>query len=261
MSENSIEKYAKVITLFPNKIFSLGLNLDKSTKSGLEGSAYCKFSTGRRANKAIDSIISTGEGSPQSRDGSHYGTFLKMRSELDTQIKVQSDFEPSRPVVINPRTRKYHRDSQITQGTTFIENRDTRSVAELFNACYEIALLMLSQLYSFGGESFQQRDTLRQASRQLMTSVLRPIAEILTEMPATNDPNRGKVGPTFELYGSLQLSTQMSSRWLILGEKLDGVANESEKLSSLNQRLSFVSENISLINQNIERTLAMEQKL
>ena len=184
-----------------------------------------------------------------------------MRSELDTLIKVQSDFEPSRPVVINPRTGKYHRDSQMTQGTTFIENRDTRSVAELFNACYEIALLMLSQLYSFGGESFQQRDTLRQASRQLMTSALRPIAEILTEMPATNDRNRGKAGPTFELYGSLQLSTQMSSRWLILGEKLDGVANESEKLSSLNQRLNIVSENISLIKQNIERTLAMEQKL
>jgi hypothetical protein len=100
-----------------------------------------------------------------------------MRTELNEQLKRQPDFDPSRLVVSNPRTRKFHRDAPTTQGTTFIENESSRSVAELFNECYEIALLMLSQLYSFGGESAQQRDALRQSSRQMMTSVLRPMAE------------------------------------------------------------------------------------
>jgi hypothetical protein len=77
----------------------------------------------------------------------------------------------------------------------------------LFNEGYEIVLLMLSQLYSFGGETAQQRDTLRHSSRQFMISVLRPMAEILTEMPATtsNNSNDGNAGPIFELYGSLQI--------------------------------------------------------
>jgi hypothetical protein len=217
----------------------------------------------KTANIAVDSIIDNGEGSPGKRQGSHYDTFLKMRMELNTQIQAQADFEPSRFVVLNPRTRKYHRDTPNTQETTLIENTDAKRVAELFNACYEVVLLMLSQLYSFGGESLQERDALRQASRQLMSSALRPIAEILTEMPATatNDPNQGNAGPTFELYGNLQLSTQQSNRWLILNERLDAVVNEGAKLSSVNQRLKFISENISLIKHNIEQTLMSEEKL
>ena len=216
------------------------------------------------ANNAIDLIIGSGEGSPGHREGSHYDTFLKMRAELNEQLQRQSDFDPSRLVVPNPRTRKFHRDAPTTQGTTFIENESAKSVAELFNECYEIVLLMLSQLYSFGGESAQQRDTLRQSSRQFMTSVLRPIAEILTEMPATttaNNSHNGNAGPTFELYGSLQISTQQTSRWIIVKEGLDVVANEARILSSLNQRLNFVSENLLLIKQNIEQTLALEEKL
>jgi hypothetical protein len=213
------------------------------------------------ANKSIDFILNTGEGSPGNREGSHYETFLKMRVELNTQIQAQTDFEPSRPVGPNPRTRKYHRDAPMVQGTTFIENNDAKRIAELFNVCYKIALLSLSQLYSFGGESFRQRDILRQASRQLMTTILRPIAEILTEMPATDDPSQGNAGPPFELYGDLKLSTQFSGRWIILMENLDAIANESVRLSSLNQRLDLVSENTLLIKQNIEQALAEEEKL
>lgn len=215
------------------------------------------------AMKAIDSIVDNGEGSPGKREGSHYDTFLKMREELEAQIQAQADFQPSRDVVLNPRTRKYHRDAPESQYTTLIQNTGAKKVAELFNACYEIVLLMLSQLYSFGGESLQERDALRQASRQLMTSAIRPIAEILTEMPATaaNRPNQGNAGPPFELYGNLQLSTQQSNRWLILNERLDAIANEAAKLSSLNQRLEFISENIFLIKQNIEQTLISEEKL
>jgi hypothetical protein len=215
------------------------------------------------ANQAIDSIICSGEGSPGHREGSHYDTFLKNRIELDEQIQHQPDFDPSRPVVPNPRTREFHRDAPTTQGTTLIDNDSTKRVAELFNEGYEIVLLMLSQLYSFGGETAQQRDTLRHSSRQFMTSVLRPIAEILTEMPAmtSNNSNDGNAGPTFELYGSLQVSTQQSSRWIIVKEGLDAVANEAKALSSINQRLNFVSENLLLIKQNIEKTLALEKKL
>jgi len=54
-----------------------------------------------------------------------------MRTELNEQLKRQPDFGPSRLVVSNPRTRKFHRDAPTTQGTTFIENESSRSVAEL----------------------------------------------------------------------------------------------------------------------------------
>jgi hypothetical protein len=89
-----------------------------------------------------------------------------------------------------------------------------------------------------------------------MSSVLRPIAEILTEMPAkTSNSYNGNAGPAFELYGSLQISTQQSSRWIIVKEGLDAVANDARALSFINKRLNFVSDNLLLIKQNIEQNL------
>lgn len=261
------ELYGKIregFNTIPEQNLFIGPQSGQDYEYWTERVSILKVVDRKTANMAIDSIIVNGEGSPGQREGSHYDTFLKMRVELNTEILAQADFEPARLVVPNPHTSNYyHRDVPETQTITLIKNIDAKRVAELFNACYEIVLLMLSQLYSFGGESLQERDALRQASRQLMTSALRPIAEILTQMPATatKDPNHGNAGPTFELYGDLQLSTQQAGRWLVLNERLDAVINEAAKLSSLHQRLSLVSENISLIKRNIERTLSSEEQL
>jgi hypothetical protein len=212
----------------------------------------------RSANTAIDFIIEGGEGSPGNREGSHYETFLTMRNELNLQSEEES-FDPSRPVVLNPRTRIIHRNAPI-QGT-IIEYADSKKVAELFNMYYELSLLILSQLYSFGGESLGERDILRQSSRQLMTMAIRPIAEILTTMPATNEPNDGNAGPPFELYGDLQLYTQESSRWIILNERFESIIAETIDLSDINKRFSFIAGNISMIQNNIKQTLLSEEKL
>ena len=95
----------------------------------------------------------------------------------------EADFDPSRPVVLNPRTRDNHRDAPYTG--TLIKNSDSKKVAELFNICYEISLLASYHNYIHLVENhLGERDILRQSSRQLMTMALRPIAEILTDMPA-----------------------------------------------------------------------------
>ena len=217
-----------------------------------------KVTNRKSANTAIDFIIEGGEGAPGNRKGSHYETFLHMRNELNLQNEEEG-FDPSRPVVLNPRTRITHRDAQIPG--TFIENDASKKVAELFNMYYELSLLILSQLYSFGGESLGERDILRQSSRQLMTMAIRPIAEILTTMPATNEPNDGNAGPPFELYGDLQLSTQESNRWIILNERFESIITETIDLSDINKRFSFIAENTSMIQNNIKQTLLSEEKL
>ena len=181
-----------------------------------------------------------------------------MRNELNSQNEEEG-FDPSRPVVLNPRTRLIHRDASIPG--TFIENDDSKKVAELFNMYYELSLLILSQLYSFGGESLGERDILRQSSRQLMTMAIRPIAEILTTMPATNEPNDGNAGPPFELYGDLQLTTQESNRWIILNERFESIVAETIHLSDINKRFSFIAGNMSMIQNNIKQTLISEEKL
>lgn len=206
------------------------------------------------AKAAIDFIVQEGEGSPGKREGSHYATFLSIRKELSSMGR----FNPSRPVVPNPRTRP-HPDALAP--ATMITHADSVRVAELFNFCYETVLLMLAQLYCFGGETIGERSALRNGARQMMTMTVRPLAEQLTEMPATDDPLKGNAGPTFELYSPFQLSTQREARFVILSERLRSAADECNALGRIGARFGFISENIALIRQNIEDERAGELRL
>ena len=67
-----------------------------------------------------------------------------MRNELNSQNE-EEDFDPSRPVVLNPRTRIIHRDASIPG--TFIENDASKKVAELFNMYYELSRYYLNYIH------------------------------------------------------------------------------------------------------------------
>ena len=97
------------------------------------------------ADAAIDFIVLEGEGAPGNRKGSHYDTFLDLRAQL-----AAANFDPAKAVVPNPRTQS-HREFPIRQHSWKILT--TIRVAQLFNETYRATLLMLGQLYGYGGES------------------------------------------------------------------------------------------------------------
>jgi hypothetical protein len=180
------------------------------------------------ALEAIEAIVIEGEGSPGAREGSHYDRFLKIREALRNERPKHPRFDPARPVVLNPQTRR-HRDAG--EGATLIEHEVTREVAELFNDIYSTMLLMLIQYYSYGGESASQRVMLRDSCRRMMSAVVRPLAEVLTEMPATNEPEGGKAGPGFEIYSGMRLAPDRANRWTVLQERLRQEVEDSRALA------------------------------
>src|ERR1700736_3721364 len=95
------------------------------------------------ADAAIDFIVLEGEGAPGKRAGSHYETFLDIRRAL-RDLTAGGGFSAARPVVSNPRTRQ-HRDAHAAGFT--LTNPSAVKVAEVFNAAYEIGLLMLMKFY------------------------------------------------------------------------------------------------------------------
>ncbi|PRY11892.1 ferritin-like protein [Pontibacter ummariensis] len=169
------------------------------------------------ALKAIKEIVEEGEGTTNNRKDSHYDKFLKIREALLAEKAKDPDFEPARQIVINPQTRE-HRD--INGAITLITNKISRKVAELFNTTYSTMLMMLIQYYSYGDENQHQREMLRDSSRRLMSALIRPLAEILTEMPVSESVEDGMSGPGFEIYGPLGLLGKTSSRWKILLERI-----------------------------------------
>src|SRR3712207_5213677 len=105
------------------------------------------------AVEAINDIVEEGEAAPEKLPTSHSATFVRIREELDTEIKQNPDFDPARPVVSNPLTRQ-HRDT--SPGAAIINGPNTLEIAEVVNASYGTMMLMLKQFYAFVGEAPEQ---------------------------------------------------------------------------------------------------------
>jgi hypothetical protein len=180
------------------------------------------------AHSAIKFIVEEGEGAPGKRQGSHYDRFIKIRQSLSDEQKADPVFDPARRVALNPQTRA-HRDT-AGQGT-LITHEVTREVAELFNDVYSTLLLMLIQYYGYGGETTLQREMLRDSSRRLMSATVRPLGEVLTELPALADSADVVAGPGFEIYSALRLAPDVGTRWVVLRERLQQALSDSAGLA------------------------------
>lgn len=62
-----------------------------------------------------------------------------------------------------------------------------------------------------------------------MSAILRPLAEVLTELPVDGDGRRAGAG--FETYTLLELPTSLAARWAVLDERLDRAAVECRTLA------------------------------
>jgi hypothetical protein len=193
---------------------------------------------------AIDDIIEDGEGSPVGRATSHYGRFLAIR-----QAYAEAGFfEAARPVVRNPQTREHPRTAG--PGALLTHELSLR-VAELFNEVYAAALRVLLQFFAFGGETEEQREALKAAAGHLMSTGIRPISEVLTDLPAYADGGEGRAGPPFELYDAVSVSPFLPARWTILLERLQACATEAVALGSAVPRLARVGETLSFVRRNL----------
>jgi hypothetical protein len=209
------------------------------------------------AKRAIAFIVEEGEGTPTGDEQSHYATFKKIRDELLVEIASSHGFDPAWPVASNPLTRRH---PDIAEDVTIIENEATREVAELFNAVYGTVVLMLMQYYAFAGEPTAQRDGLRASCRQAMSGVLRPLGEVLAQMPIGPSAPGQTAGPGFEFYTDLRLPHQTASSWLLFHERLRHEATECDRLSrkpGAPPRLRFLQQNLTGLANNVQRYAMM----
>jgi hypothetical protein len=178
---------------------------------------------------------------------------------LDNEVKQNPDFDPARPVAPNPLTRQ-HRDS--SSGATIINDPDTLEIAELFNAVYGTMMLMLMQFYAFADDSTEQREGLRATARQMMSGVVRPLGEILTQLPARDDLPGKTAGPGFEFYTDLRVPSSRRNSWIIIHERLAHEAEGCKRLAlkaGAPQRLAFLQENLEGLARNTQRYMSLEE--
>lgn len=180
---------------------------------------------------AIEMIVEQGEAPTTAHPDAHFWVFDKVRIQYaEAMMQAQQTgvpFEPVRPVVSNPMTHFY----DDTSGGTVIHDPLTHEVADLFNVAYDTMLLMLLRFFAHTEETDAELEHLSRATLRLMTTVVRPLAEVLTKMPVDRARLPGMTaGPGFGYNRDVHLLPHKPSAWVFFGERLGQLAMVATKL-------------------------------
>jgi hypothetical protein len=180
------------------------------------------------ARQAITMILEQGEGIAVNADylrWTHFCLFTGIRNDME-QFGLGE--LAARPVVRNPMTALYP-DVERSE-VTLLTNPHTILVSRIFNESYELMLLLLLYLYSDNVKTQAQVNALMDAAFfPLMTMFIRPLAEILTELPAFRNPREKSpdgmrnAGPGFELNGDILLFPTLDATWDLFQERFDTI--------------------------------------
>lgn len=206
----------------------------------------------RSAQKALKLIREQGEGPLQ--QGGHHAVLLQLREEFQQLLdKSGGNFTPARPVVINPRTSAPPGGSLegLLEGPAL-------KVARLLNYANETMLMMLVRLYADEGQGDPRFARLRDvASRSLMTMVIRPVGELLTEMPAREGSSL-RAGATFEIGHRIPMIQDRETAWKMFHERMTTLASWSDELvqtPGVPDRMTYIHKNLELLARNLGEQL------
>jgi rubrerythrin len=158
----------------------------------------------------------------------HYLKFWKVYQEMK-DIRYQ----PARNVAKNPALR--HHEDNAGHRITVIDHPYSRKVEEVFNASYETMVQMLIIVFSYNNISDTDRKLLiNTAFFPFMTMVIRPLSEVITQLPAhplPADPDALRAGPAFEYYDNIAFLPNQDAGYIYLVERLNEISAYSQKLS------------------------------
>jgi hypothetical protein len=189
------------------------------------------------ARTAITMILEQGEGIQVNASylrWTHFCLFTGIRNDMEEHRLGEL---AARPVVRNPMTALYPDVEQSE--VNLVTNPHTLQVSKIFNESYELMLLLLLYLYSDNVKTQTDVNALMDAAFfPLMTMFVRPLAEILTELPAfknrreTSEDGMTNAGPGFELNGDVLLFPAISATWDLFQERFDTIVGLYDALLS-----------------------------
>jgi CDGSH-type Zn-finger protein/uncharacterized Fe-S cluster protein YjdI len=227
-----------------------------SAEFGLPG--LFKVTDLKSAQRAIEEIVTQGEGAPAHNESSHFARFGAIRSELERLVAARPSFEPARAVVSNPSLGDLPGRDDVAPITDPVAAK----TVDLGNAVYALMMRTLAQVFSPAPLPDELRVGLAVGSVELMYA-LQTIGEAATRLPSGGT---GNAGISFSLpRSSGQLVQRCAAQ--ILGERarelgaaaamLDGTA----KLSGVGDRLVALAGRFDALHDRFERhiSVAVEQ--
>jgi hypothetical protein len=183
----------------------------------------------KSALAAIHTITEQGEGIPTDRDDSHFGMFRQVRlgylQELADAERGGHAFHPVRPSISNPIARI---DPVFeAEGANQITHPYSAAVADAFDSVYGLMLRSLQYVFDNATSDAALLRELSLFALELMTTVLKPLGEALTLLPAGahDDEYEGQAaGPGFALARHVPLPLAPNAARILVREKVSEVA-------------------------------------
>jgi CDGSH-type Zn-finger protein/uncharacterized Fe-S cluster protein YjdI len=169
--------------------------------------------------RAIDTIVTQGEGAPKCPGHSHYSRFSAIRNELSQILAEDPGFAPAAHVARNPVMRRPPTPDDLT----WVDAEPAASVLDVANAIYAFTLRSLGVLHSPVALVGDARALAVEAAITGM-HVLTPIAELLTELPASTFDPTVRAGMTFTMSRSLHPLPEPRAALRMLHEGIAAVA-------------------------------------
>src|SRR5579862_2512222 len=172
------------------------------------------------AQQAIEEILDQGEGPRGDWRDAHFGQFVAILDEFEQLREADRGFDPVRPVLaLNVRP------SERDVSDLLVTDPVTRGVMDLFNVSHEILLQILQRFFAHTQESDTELKALADATVDLMFRVIKPLGDLITQLPAGPEYPGRTAGPSFELfYESDYVLPHREAAWVLLTERLEEAA-------------------------------------
>jgi hypothetical protein len=197
----------------------------------------------KTAQRAIQLILSQGEGTRSTDEFTHFKWFTAMLGQLQALRKQDPKFEPARNVAENP---VLYQNSDASQSGYLITEPLTAQVLNLFNGVYELLLLLLVRLYACTDEDADHVLALAYTMFPLMTQILRPVAELLTKLPVATG-SALCAGPGFQISRIIHVLPHQDSAFQLLTERFATLGVDAQRLGTSNPpvaRLKTIGNNM-----------------
>ena len=183
----------------------------------LESNGWLPVRDLKTAQKAIENIITEGEGDRGGRKDSHYGKFSRIQNELRDLQRTHPVFRPARPVVANafPRT-----PPDATEETNIVEDELASAMSDFFDQCYGTMLQLMARFFLIGDEHEGEAETLIATAVALMKGAVEPLGTALTLLPVGPSRPGRTAGPSFMVVRTIHALPFRPAAWALLRERL-----------------------------------------
>lgn len=182
------------------------------------------------AKQAVEFIVQQGEGSRESKSGSHYARFCAIRSEWQGLKARRPGFEPARPAARNPVMR-----NPVVSGLrVHVTAEPAAALLDVANVCYELMLRLLSALADVTPRSETATARRREMADQTLAlmHMLGDMGSALSALPAGDKHPGVNAGMTFTASRTVLTYLSVETATLVLAERCGCVADRLASMAA-----------------------------